>query len=57
MIIWIILGVLFSIVTAIAFVIVLSLFKSLLFNGKKKDDDDDDDTGGSTDYVVMTSLM
>lgn len=57
MIINIILGVLFGIVTAIAFVIVLSLFKSLLSDGKKKDDDDDDDTGASTDYVVMTNLM
>lgn len=57
MAVWIILGVLFGIVTAIAFVIVLSLFKSLLSDGKKKDDDDDDDTGGSTDYLVMTSLM
>ena len=50
-----ILGIVVSVITIIAFITVLSLFKSLLSDGKKKDDNDD--TGGSTDYVVMTNLM
>lgn len=48
MIINMILGIVVSIITIIAFITVLSLFKSLLSDYNKKDDDDDD----AGDYVI-----